>query len=310
MARNTHRQNRIKNPWISVLILLIFAVISVFQNTDILDRLPGYSITVPGTAAVAGDGELLIRLLDVGQADCILITEGDEAMLIDTGDPGDEEIILPALDSYGVERLDYLVLTHPHSDHIGSAVEVLDALPVEAVILSDAPYTTKLYENTLSAIEESGAEVFLAVPGDDYTLGEATFEILAPSKDTDVSDINDASVCLRLTYQGRTALFTGDATRAVESEILDAGFDVHADIYKAGHHGSATSNAQTWLNAVDPSYVFISCREDSDDNLPNPDVLKRLVNTGADIYRSDIHGVITASIRSGEITITTEREAA
>jgi len=96
----------------------------------------------------------------------------------------------------------------------------------------------------------------------------------------------------------------------VESEILDAGFDVHADIYKAGHHGSATSNAQTWLNAVDPSYVFISCREDSDDNLPNPDVLKRLVNTGADIYRSDIHGVITASIRSGEITITTEREAA
>lgn len=283
-------------------ILVIFMVISLFENTNLFAK--------PAPAVIDPDA-LIIRMLDVGQADAFLLTQGDAAMLIDCGNPGDEERLLPALSSYGVEKLDTLVLTHPHTDHIGGAAGLLKALPVEKIVVPGQVWDAGHYAALSTAIADAGASVYRTTPGDVYPLGDASFTILSPGEETDISDLNDASVCLRIGYAGRYALFTGDAGSAVEQQLLDSGAELRADILKASHHGSDTANSSDWLTAVDPSFIFISCREDSEsDDLPAAEALSRLEATGASILRSDLHGVVTIVIDSrGEITVTSERNA-
>ena len=248
-----------------------------------------------------------VHVLDVGQADCILVRQGAHAMLIDTGEPENGQMVVDYLKSLGVRRLDCLVLTHPHADHIGGAEEVLKSVRTEQVILSHAAQTTRLYERVLDTIEAQGIPVRQAKPGDSYALGDAVYTILSPDPGTEYDNVNDYSVALRLSYGGLSMVFTGDMGTGPEAEILARGLTVDADVLKAGHHGSASASSQAFLDAVSPAVVVVTCAADSEDRLPNERILERFRTTGAAIFRSDEDGLIVLRFKDGQISVGTER---
>lgn len=307
--------------WTSVCLGVMVLVALLFQDAglagwlrqsvrDIAAAVEAAGFTEVGEgAAYTGDdlGTLEVHVLDCGQADAILVLQDGHAMLVDAGEREHGQKILDYLGALGVDTLEYAVFTHPHSDHIGGAAAVLRGVRVENVILSHAVHTTKTYENLLDAVEESGAQVFGAAPGDTYTLGGAEFTVLSPDPAREYDELNDYSVAFRLCFEGSSMLFTGDMGKTAENAILAAGYPVRSDVLKAGHHGSSTASGQAFLDAVAPSVIVMTVEADSDDNLPNPQTLERFERTGAAIFRSDEDGLIVLRFDEGRISVGTER---
>lgn len=274
-------------------------------------------ITIPGEeesnldsvpeVPVAKDGEISIHFIDVDQADAALILDGDKVMLIDAGDyPNDKhkEYMLKYLKDRGVETIDYLVLTHAHGDHIGGAPEVINTFDVKNCIMSKQPYTSDTFGRTLDALENKNVNVIAAEPGDTYTLGTATFEILGAIKEK-YKDVNDSSVVLRLDFGQRSVLFTGDAETVSEAEMVEKykGTDkLDADVLKVGHHGSGSSTSQDFLSMVSPGVAIISCGNEY--GHPHQTVMNRLAGARAEILRTDKHGTIVMITDGEEMAFT------
>ncbi len=285
--------------------LVFLLVLAVFYGSAPL-RTPGAAVAAAGTLPedfAPRSDSLQVHVLDVGQADAILAVQGDAAMLVDTGTADYAGLITGYIAGLGVDTLQYLVLTHPHADHIGSAPEVLERFAVENILMPDVEYSTQIYARTLDAAAASGAAVLLPVPGDVRALGDAEFTVLSPIPGRVYGDLNDYSVALRLVYQGRSVLLTGDMGLAAENEILAAGWDIDSDVLKAGHHGSKTASGPAFLAAVSPAVILLTVAAGSPDNLPNPQVLARFAESGADIYRSDVHGLIVLDIADSLLRI-------
>ncbi len=264
----------------------------------------------PATTTV--EGELEVHFINVGNADCTLIRQGEYAALIDAGEKGDSEDILRYLNAGGVKKLDLVVATHPHADHIGSMAQVLAAIPVEQFVMSFMPEeetpTSYVYLNMLETLDEKAIPVKEAAVGDVYTLGEAQLQVLAPLREDD--DANAMSVVTRLTFGSRSFLFTGDTTTAVEKDMLSTGQPVRADVLKVAHHGSNTSNFDGFLRAVSPAYAFIPCGLNNSYGHPKQSVLDDLVALDTTIYRSDIHGHVVFTTDGESLSVRTEQEAA
>ena len=248
----------------------------------------------------APTGGLAVHFIDVGQGDCELIEAQGHFLLIDGGERGSEEKIVKYLRQQGVERLDYVVSTHPHSDHMGGlAYGVLEAFPVGTVIAprfspENTP-TTQTYEKFLDAVTElvaNGTAAKYARPGDAYPLGDASITILGPLKE-DGKNYNNDSVVVRVDYQNSTALFMGDAEKSVEAALVkEYGEGLRADLLKAGHHGSKTSSNEDFLRAVRPSDIVISCGLGNSYGHPSPEVLERCKAMGIRVSRTDIDGTV------------------
>ena len=253
---------------------------------------------------VAKAGELSVHFIDVDQADCALIMDGDKVMLIDTGDyPNDDHktYMLNYLKARGVETIDYLILTHPDADHIGGAPEVINTFDVKNCIMPAATKTTSVFNRTLDALEKNEVNVLVPVPGEVFALKDATFEILAPLYD-DYDDSNNWSVVLRLDFGERSILFTGDAEDISEAEMVEKYKGTNAlsaDVLKVGHHGSNSSTTADFLSLVSPDYAIISCGVNNEYNHPRPAIINRLNGVQAEIYRTDKHGTVVL-ITDGE----------
>jgi len=252
------------------------------------------------------EGELKVHFLDVGQGDSILITTGNNAMLIDAGDRGYGSSVVSYLKKQGVKKLDYLILTHPHADHIGGAVEVINAFEIEKIIMPKVEHTTRTFENLLETIKNKGMRITTPVPGDGYELGSARFKILAPNS-SGYKSLNDYSVVIRLTFGNTAFLFTGDAESMSESQILSKNFEVKSDVLKVGHHGSATSTSDRFLKSVKPKYAVISVGRGNKYGHPTQEVLERLDSYHVKVYRTDEVGTIVAT--SDGTNITFDKEA-
>lgn len=242
----------------------------------------------------AAEQPLSVHYIDVGQGDSVLIKAEGLNVLIDAGERGNGETILSYLEAQGVKRLDYVIATHPHSDHIGSMAEVLGRIPVSNVILpklsqKNTP-TTKTYENFLQAIAASGAKVAAAEPGKSYHGARAVLTLLGPCQQAD--DLNNLSVVARLDFGATSFLFTGDAEAPSENAILSKGMDVHADVLKLGHHGSKTSSGNAFLDAVQPALGVISCGVGNDYGHPHAETLKKLEKRGVTTLRTDQDGTV------------------
>lgn len=237
---------------------------------------------------------LTVHVIDVGQGDSILVKFGSHAMLIDAGERGNTDIIVNYLKGLGVEKLEYVVATHPHSDHIGSMPGVIEAFEVQNVIMPKLPKklvpTTSIYKQLIKTVKASGAKTISAKPQAEYMLGDAKITILGPVGTPE--DLNDASIVLRVDYGSNSFMFTGDAEAASEKRILDSGADVNADVLKMGHHGSSTSTCKEFFDAVSPSLALISCGADNDYGHPHRETLQLLKESGIDYERTDLKGTI------------------
>lgn len=246
-----------------------------------------------GSASLSqGDG-LTLHFIDVGQGDSILAESDGHFMLIDAGENDQGDTVVSYLTSAGVQTLDYVIGTHPHSDHIGGLDDVIRAFSVEKVILPPIEHTTKTFEDVLDAISEKGLKLTRPQAGDTYSLGKAAFTILAPIGDYG-DDLNNWSVGLKLTLGNRSFVMCGDAETAAETDIVNSGLDLKADVLKAGHHGSRTSTSDAFLKAVSPSYAVIQCGEGNSYGHPHKETIEKLETAGIQILRTDQLGTITA----------------
>lgn len=238
-----------------------------------------------------------IHFIDVGQADASLLECDGHFALIDAGLAGNSDDLLYYLNKAGVKELDYLVMTHPHADHLGGMKDVLDKLSVQTFLLPSLPKETdqtgQLKATLEKAQEEQVSQQFMA-EGDVYELGQATLTVLQGSIEDD--NLNDLSPILKFEAPGVSCLFTGDGESPVENAALAADLDVSADIFQAGHHGSYTANSRAFLNAVMPRAVVISCGKDNDYGHPHEAALKAYESVNAQVYRTDEQGDVVAYV--------------
>lgn len=263
------------------------------------------------------DADLTIKYIDVGQGDCELISYAGQNILIDAGVKEAAADIEAVIDGLGITRLDYVIATHPHADHIGAMYKIIEKYDIGTVIAprikDDLVPTTKVYERFLTDLSKKGQKMTAAKAGTVYSLADenkendnTAFEVLAPVGD-DYDDLNDWSVVIRLVHGDCAFLFTGDAEKGAEADILSSGADVSADVLKAGHHGSSTSSSKKFLEAVSPRTAIISCGTDNSYGHPHKDTLEKFEEMGIEYYRTDISGTITVYSDGESYRVQTEK---
>ena len=232
--------------------------------------------------------------LDVGQGDAVLILQNSAACLIDAGPKDARQNLVQDLRSYGVSQLDLLVMTHPHADHVGGMQAVLQNFDVQTLLTPDLSETdvTGQTQRTLQTAQECGVPVETAYTGQQYTIGTGTL------------------TCLRFEAGNFTFLDTGDAERNEEAALAEQyPFRLRSTVFKAGHHGSSTSNTQTLLWQVQPQLVVASCGLNNDYGHPHREVIQEMQDEGIDFYRTDLYGTVTVTAQAdGSFTVQTAKQ--
>jgi len=255
-------------------------------------------------ACPAWAGEVLVDMLDIGQGDSILIRGGGKAVLIDAGIP--ESKVVDQLHALGVTRLDLVIATHPHADHIGDMIDVVRGFDIGLYMDNGLPHTTVTYQDLMKAVEERGIPYRAARLGQKIKLGEeATMEVLWPSdtplRDTR-SDLNSNSVVVWLTHGENTFLFTGDSEEPTEAALLANGIGP-VDVLKVAHHGSEHSSVESFLAVVHPKIALISCGTGNRYGHPDPIALARYAAIGAHVYRTDTQGHLRVVSNGKTLTV-------
>jgi len=233
----------------------------------------------------AGSSNLLVYVIDVGQGDSFLISDGDYLMLIDGGNRGDEEKILGLLKSMNKDEIDCIVVTHPHADHIGGLKGVINSVKVKAIYMPDVISTSRTFDDLLDVIAGKNLKIDIPKPQSTIIMGSAVATFLGPVKG--YPDTNNNSLVLKVTCGKTSFLFTGDMETAAENDLLAQKADLSADFLKVSHHGSKTSTSQKFLQAVAPRIAVISCGKDNIYRHPDESTLARLQKEGAGVYRTD-----------------------
>lgn len=237
---------------------------------------------------------LEVHFIDVGQGDATLIRQGEHAMLIDAGDNSKGTVVQAYLQSQNIKKLDYVIGTHPDSDHIGGLDVILYKFDWDTVMMPDVDKETRTYEDVIKVIQDKNRQVTVPRAGETYSLGQAEFTIVCPQK-TDYGDnSNNYSIGLRLTFGENHFLFTGDAEEEAERDMLASGMELSADVFKVAHHGSDTANTGAFLEKVNPDTVVISCGEGNSYGHPRAAVMNELLQMGVTVYRTDEQGTIVA----------------
>lgn len=252
--------------------------------------------------AITGPPAIMeVDFFDVGQGDCILIESQGDFLLIDGGNNEDGLLVVNFLRSQGVDELDYIIATHPHEDHIGGLDTVIENFEVETVIAPQAVQPTRTFEEFIDAVAAAGLALTMPQTGQSYTLGRASFMIIAPNADYG-DELNDWSVGIKLVNGATSFVMCGDAEAAAEADMLQTGIDLSADVLKLSHHGSYTSTTAAFLAAVQPRFAVISCGSGNAYGHPHPDTLTRLYQAGIKLFRTDLQGTITAISDGSGIT--------
>lgn len=292
-----------------VLVILLFGIITTLEKFNIIswgELLNKFSVidTVSQT-----DSDFTIRYLNAGQSDCTIITCGDQTMLIDTGTYNQIDTIASALKSLNITKIDYLVITHQHDDHMGCATRILKDYDVKNIIMPKLSeinmVTTVSYEELLNTISEKEVRAIAAEPGLKFNVGEATVNFYSPlSQD---KNLNNMSSVFKVVYGETSFLFQGDAEKKVEKALIKEGYDLTADIIKVGHHGSNTSSTEKYIKAVSPKAAIISCGAGNEYGHPHSETIETLNQNGVDIFVTMLLGDITVTSDGKTINITTSK---
>ena len=249
-----------------------------------------------------------VRMLDVGQGDCILLYSGGKAALIDTGTKAYADGIAKELKNEGIKSLDLMVITHNHTDHMGGIVPLTQEFKVKKLIVPDLNKTdekTEKMQTAISNVKESGGKCETAKRGMKISLGD--FDITVIGCYYDEADENDRSIVLKAKIGKWRFLFTGDAQEPTEKRLMEDGADVRCDVLKVGHHGSMYGTSEEFLEAASPSLAMISCGKGNRYSHPHDVVLMRLKEAGVQYFRTDISGAVTFTVTEKEIKVDKEK---
>ena len=298
---------------VSILVglFVVFAIGFFGVETGVIG---GNSALVP---LVDDENAFSLHVIDMGQGDALLLSKDGKYALIDAGEtmsPSEREsreAIFAYLDSLGVKKLEFLLLTHQDYDHIGSALDVLKRYDVGVVYDNGVEHTSKTYENLMAYLVEEDVNYKVVRDGDKVTSPwpEVMIEVVSPPQDLIYSgkkaDVNENSIVLKVTYGSVSYLLTGDAEEKAEEYILSTKADIDADILKAGHHGSSSSSTQSFLAKVTPDVITISCGEDNDYGHPHIEPLENFAKftTAEKIFRTDIDGDIVVTTDGTEYSV-------
>ncbi len=237
---------------------------------------------------------LCVSYIDVGQGDCSLISCKGVNILVDGGEAENSKTVLKYLKENGIESIDCYILTHPHSDHIGAAINILNNIECKQVFTTyfsefNIP-TSSLFENLINTIYDNAVDLVTVDAGDNFSFGELDIEIIAPIVESD--DYNEMSIVFIASYLDTRCLFTGDTTKEVEYQILENGINVDCDVIKIAHHGSTTSNSERFIDAVSPELAIISCGKNNSYGHPHREIISMLEENEIDYLRTDQSGTV------------------
>ena len=270
-----------------------------------------YNPEKPAVIISRGESPVMsLHFLDVGQGDSIFIILPDgETMLVDGGNVENGKMIENYIRANSSGSVDYLIATHPHSDHIGGLPFIVKEIGAKKYYMPYISQNTRIFQNLITEINNRNAGITTAKAGVTVTENENfSVKFLAPKRD-DYKSINDFSAVIMITYGSRRFLLTGDAETVSEKEMInDRQLDIKADVLKVGHHGSTTSTSPAFLAKVNPSVSVISVGEKNAYNMPDNIILSRLKLYGSEIYRTDISGTITVFSDGESLDVETEAD--
>ena len=312
MRKSRRRKSGIDTFSIVVIIVgLAVAALLSFSNYDPVSDFLGLNKRTSNQHAAVG--MVQVHFIDVGQGDAALIVTENAAVLIDGGDSSSGKDVAVYLRKVGITRLDLIIASHPHADHIGGLPDVIASLEgVERLWLPRLPDelvpTTRAFMNLLESAEEHSVMVEYAETARSVTLGGGAFlEILSPDTGREFSGVNDYSLVARLVHGQNAFLFTGDMESAAEAALLESRLFVRSNVLAVAHHGSGTSSTYEFLEAVGGGYAVISVGSPNSYGHPRNDVLERLAQLGYVVLRTDVHGsIIFESNAEGELTFHTQ----
>ena len=253
-------------------------------------------------------GTLTVTWLDVGQGDAAVIQCGGQSMLIDGGKPEKSSYIYAWLQQHGLNYLDVIVATHVDADHIGGLSGALNYASVGTAYCPVTTGTTETFQSFVKYLAQRDKQITVPTAGETFALGGAQVQILGPLHRAE--DSNDNSIVLKVSFGATSFLFTGDAERAEEQDLLNAGVNLQSTVLKVGHHGSDTSTSYPFLRAVAPQYAVISVGAGNSYGHPTEAVLSRLRDAGVTTFRTDMQGEITAVSDGQTINFSTAKNAA
>ena len=311
--------NKTKNIilYLIAAVIIFSASISIFSDSSLMFWQDVFNYISPTKEVIAYSEEgrelteekMSVHIIDVGKADSIYINSGDKNILVDAGDIDTSNKVLEYLKKRDVKKLDLVVVSHPHKDHIGGMRDIINEIQIERFMMPEVPDdiipTGKTYESMLLALDKNNIKVDKPICGDSFKIGDMELNILSPSKQYD--KLNNNSIVIKLKYGSKSFLLTGDAEKEAENDIIKSGYDLKSDVLKVGHHGSKTSSTQNFLNAVSPKYAAISVGENNK-NLPRYSVVSRIEQSNIKIFRTDINGDIVFVTDGNNIDVKVEKE--
>lgn len=261
-----------------------------------------------GNTEATRAGTLTVTWLDVGQGDAAVIQCGGQSMLIDGGKPEKSSYIYAWLQQHGLSYLDVIVATHVDADHIGGLSGALNYASVGTAYCPETTGTTETFQSFVKYLAQQGKQITVPTAGETFELGGAQVQILGPLHSAE--DSNDNSIVLKVSFGATSFLFTGDAERAEEQDLLNAGVNLQSTVLKVGHHGSDTSTSYPFLRAVAPQYAVISVGAGNSYGHPTEAVLSRLRDAGVTTFRTDMQGEITAVSDGQTVNFSVAKNAA
>lgn len=309
-------KNKITIFYIVFLVITILALI-LFVNEhwikspylpSISDVYQTFGITKRPHITVDQD-EIAVHFIDVGQGDCALVITPEKTMLIDCGEQTSSYSVIRYLRDFGVSRLDYVIASHPHSDHMGGMADIISAFDVGEFIMPEVPADlvpiTSYYTDTLNIIQHRSITASYAEVGRRIDLCKGTYlDIIGPVGE-EYEELNNYSVVAKLTSGNYSFLFTGDMEHLPEQQMVYAWVDLHADVIKVAHHGSSSSSSEDFIARVAPQYAVISVGKDNSYGHPSDMVVKRYSSHGCKILPTAVYGDVVFVTDGNELNFST-----